>query len=352
MEEDEYLEKHWQISSPHLNQKVAELVSLAGGQNTELAPLYQEILLTVIRSIQEDLNRWDAKIINSTLAELQKAFVLLKRYRRRRKVTIFGSARTSAHDPVYRLAVRLGALLAQQGFMSVTGAGGGIMHAAQEGAGAENSLGFNIALPYEQEANPVIANSPGLLQFKFFFTRKLFFAKEADALVLFPGGFGTFDEMFELLTLLQTGKSPLVPIVLMDVPGGNYWTNWKTFVEENLANRGYIAPHDLFLLDYASTEEACLETIAKFYSNYHSSRWVGKQLKFRLLKPLSEKKLHEINANFKDILTQGEFQQLPVHPQELDEPELNTLTRLSFYFNSRDYGRLRQLIDAVNVVET
>lgn len=345
---EECLDRHWQVSQPELNKKITELLVLSGAQSTENAALYREILGTIVQLIQEDLNRWDAKIVNNTISELHKGLVTLKQYSRRRKVTIFGSARTVESHPEYQLAIRLGQLLAQHGYMVITGAGGGIMHAAQAGAGAENSLGFNITLPFEQEANPVIAGSPGLLQFRFFFTRKLFFAKEADALILFPGGFGTLDEMFELLTLLQTGKSPIVPIILMDSPDGTYWKNWKTFIRSSLLHQKYISEHDLFLISHAATEQDALEIIKRFYSNYHSLRWFGKQLFLRLFNPLSPKTLHKIHTTFTDILSQGQFEQGPPHPQENDEPELQNLTRLSFYFNARDYGRLKQLIDVVN----
>lgn len=345
---DNYLERHWQTSQPELHKKIRELLQSVGGIHTENTPLYEEMLGTIVHFIQQDGERWDVKIINHTLRELEKAFTTLRAFRRRRKVTIYGSARIQPESPEYHLAVELGHKLAEHDFMVITGAGNGIMRAAHEGAGRGNSLGFNISLPFEQEVNPVIADSEGLLNFRFFFTRKLFFVKEADALVLFPGGFGTLDEAFELLTLVQTGKSPIVPVVLMDVPNGRYWTAWKRFIEDSLLANHYIDPEDIHLFEYTTSPESAIQIIRTFYRNYHSLRWVGKELRLRLNRPLPKEALSTLHQQFGHVLTQGQFTEAPPHKDEEDEPELTHLTRLAFHFNATDYGQLRRIINFVN----
>lgn len=240
-EADDYLSRHFQTSGTDLARKVDELAALAAPGDSPNLALYREMLFTVTRMAQADRNRWDAKIMLQTLREMEHAFSVLEQFKRRRKVTVFGSARTPVEHPVYALARKLGEELARYDLMVITGAGGGIMAAAHEGAGLENSLGFNITLPFEQHANHTVDGSGNLLSFHFFFLRKLFFVKEADALVLCPGGFGTLDEALEVLTLVQTGKSPLVPIVLLDQPGGRYWEHALEFMQEQLLENHYPA---------------------------------------------------------------------------------------------------------------
>ncbi len=207
-----------------------------------------------------------------TLKELEQAFRTLERFRRRRKVTVFGSARTRIDHGLYALARELGSALARRDMMVITGGGAGIMGAAHEGAGPEASLGFNITLPFEQRANPTIEGTDHLLSFHFFYVRKLFFLKEADALVLCPGGFGTLDETFEVLTLIQTGKSPLVPLVLLDTPDGHFWDDTLAYLQRNLLEEGYILPADLKLVRLVRSPEAAAAEIEHFYGNYHSTR--------------------------------------------------------------------------------
>ena len=225
-ESDDYLSRHIQTSGVDLTSKIDELSELATPPGSVNLKLYREMFGTVVRMAQADRNRWDAKIMLQTLREMENAFSRLEQFKRRRKVTVFGSARTPADHPVYQLARELGATLAKRNLMVITGAGGGIMAAAHEGAGLENSLGFNITLPFEQGANATVQGSNNLLSFHFFFLRKLFFVKEADGMVLCPGGFGTLDEALEVLTLIQTGKSPMVPVVLLDQPGGTFWSRF------------------------------------------------------------------------------------------------------------------------------
>lgn len=345
---DTYLERHWRTSEPALREKIEELLQVSGGADGGNASLYREILWSLIRMIQGNVDRWDVKITSNALTELENAFARLSRYKRRRKVTIFGSARASSDTPAYRLAHRVAATLAADDFMIITGAGPGIMQAANEGAGSESSIGLNINLPFEQDPNPVMQGSPGLLEFNFFFTRKLFFVKEADAVILFPGGFGTLDETMELLTLVQTGKSPLIPIILMDAPGGNYWQHWRTFIQESLLEQGYISASDMALFTYAEDPREACDEIERFYSNFHSARWLGPELRLRLNHGLSDPTMEEINEAFSDICDQKGIRLTGEHVDESDEPELRNLSRLAFNFNHSDYGRLRQLIDVVN----
>ena len=347
-ESDDYLSRHFQISGVDLNSKVQELASLAAPPNSPNIKLYQAMLSTVVRMAQADRNRWDAKIMQQTLREMEQAFSTLEQFKRRRKVTVFGSARTPTDHPIYSLARDLGATLAKHNLMVITGAGGGIMAAAHEGAGLENSLGFNITLPFEQNANATVQGSNNLLSFHFFFLRKLFFVKEADGLVLCPGGFGTLDEALEVLTLIQTGKSPLVPVVLLDQPGGTFWTSALTFIREQLQDNGYIMPSDMHLVRLAHSAEEAAEEIAQFYSNFHSSRWLEERFVIRLNHALSEAAMQQLNKAFHDLCTEGDFQQQAYCESEQDEPELCHMTRLAFAFNGRNHGRLRELLDLIN----
>ncbi|PTU75389.1 LOG family protein [Pseudomonas mangrovi] len=348
-ESDEYLSRHYQTSGIDLAEKIDELVNLAAASGSPNTALYREMLVTVIRMAQADRNRWDAKIMLQTLREMENAFASLEQFKRRRKVTVFGSARTPIDHPLYALARELGALLARYELMVVTGAGDGIMAAAHEGAGLENSLGFNITLPFEQSANATVHDSAHLLSFHFFFLRKLFFVKEADALVLCPGGFGTLDEALEVLTLIQTGKSPLVPVVLLDEPGGNYWKGALTFIQEQLADNRYILPSDMHLVRLVHSAEDAAEEIAQFYRNFHSSRWLKDTFVIRMNHPLKQTALTQLGKDFADLCLRDGFSQQAYCESESDEPELCHLTRLAFVFNGRDHGRLRELLDFINL---
>ena len=233
----------------------------------------------------------------------------------------------------------------------VTGAGGGIMAAAHEGAGLEHSLGFNITLPFEQHANPTIDGTENLLSFHFFFTRKLFFVKEADALVLCPGGFGTLDEALEVLTLIQTGKSPLVPVVLLDAPGGGFWQGALDFIRSQLEANRYVLPTDLKLMRLVYSAEDAVDEINQFYANFHSTRWLKREFVIRMNHPLSERALAQVQKEFASLRLSGDFQQLAYTGEEHDEPQFSHLTRLVFNFNGRDQGRLRELVDYINLPE-
>ncbi len=348
-EADDYLSRHVQTSGIDLGSKIAELVVLVAPPDSPNTPLYRDMLTTVARMAQADRNRWDAKIMLQTLREMEHAFSTLEQFKRRRKVTVFGSARTPRDHPSYSLARELGEVLARLDLMVITGAGGGIMAAAHEGAGRDNSLGFNITLPFEQKANPIVGGTDNLLSFHFFFLRKLFFVKEADALVFCPGGFGTLDEALEVLTLIQTGKSPLVPIILLDEPDSTYWQEALRFIREQLQGRHYILPSDMQLMRLVHKAEEAGEEIARFYRNFHSTRWLNGNLLIRMTHPLHDGALQTLDKEFADLCLSGSYQQQPCCEAENDEPEFRDMTRLAFHFNARDHGRLRELVDFINL---
>jgi hypothetical protein len=349
-EPNDLLSRHFQSNGIDLTSQVEAQLQLVAPNSPNL-PLYRDMMLTVLRMAQDDRNRWNAKITLQALRELDNAFRVLEQFKGRRKVTVFGSARTPVEHPLYALARELGAALARSEWMVITGAGGGIMAAAHEGAGLEHSLGFNITLPFEQHANPTVEGTGNLLPFHFFFTRKLFFVKEADALVLCPGGFGTLDEALEVLTLIQTGKSPLVPVVLLDAPGGNFWQGALNFIKDQLEDNRYILPTDLKLLRLVYSAEEAVDEINCFYSNFHSSRWLKNKFVIRMHHSLNEHALEHLQAAFTDLCLSDNFHQHTYQGEEHDEAQFSHLTRLAFTFTGRDNGRLRELVDYINLPE-
>ncbi|MDH0747564.1 LOG family protein [Pseudomonas sp. GD03842] len=343
------LSRHFQSNGLDLTRQVEAQLALLAPDSPNL-PLYRDMMLTVLRMAQDDRNRWNAKIVLQALRELDNAFRVLEQFRGRRKVTVFGSARTPIEHPLYALARELGMKLAASDLMVITGAGGGIMAAAHEGAGLDHSLGFNITLPFEQHANATVDGTGNLLPFHFFFTRKLFFVKEADALVLCPGGFGTLDEALEVLTLIQTGKSPLVPIVLLDTPEGTFWEGALNFIKQELEGNRYILPTDLNLLKLVHSADEAVDEINHFYSNFHSSRWLKNTFVIRMHHALSETALLNLQRGFADVCLSEDFKQYS-HQDEYDDEQFSHLTRLAFKFNGRDHGRLRALVDYLNQSE-
>lgn len=310
--------------------------------------LYRVMRNTIERLERDQTARGDLKILSRTLRELRYAFTVFRPYRRRRKVTIFGSARTAPDHPEYQAAVELGRQMAEHGWMVITGAGGGIMEAGHRGAGRDASMGLNIMLPFEQSANPYIAGDAKLVTMKYFFTRKLMFVKECSAVVCLPGGFGTLDEALETLTLMQTGKQTMLPLVLLDHPGGSYWSDVGEFFQKQLLHNGMISAEDVHLYKVTSSIDEAIEEILGFYSVYHSMRYVKDQLVFRLKSPLTEEKLAHIQDQFSDILVDGQFEQRDALPQEAGEEDLAEMPRLVFHFDRRALGRLRMLIDDIN----
>jgi uncharacterized protein (TIGR00730 family) len=315
------------------------------------ADQFAGILRTVVRLANDDAGRGDLKILNRAMQELRHAFRIFAPYRQQRKVSIFGSTRVPENDPYYDLARSLAQGLTQAGFMVITGAGPGIMQAGHEGAGREKSFGVNIKLPSVQLANRFIRDDPKLMNFHFFFTRKLMFVKEADAVIIFPGGFGTQDELFESITLVQTGKSQLLPIILMDLPDGTYWSRWQEFLRDDLVQRGYISEDEINLIKILTSAEAAVKEITSFYRNYHSYRFVKQDLVIRLNHSPSPALIDQLNREFADIISDGEIRLTEPLPEEAEEPETLHLHRLLVHFNREDFARLRQMIDAINAAE-
>lgn len=310
--------------------------------------LYDQLRSTIDRLERDCTARGDLKILARTLRELRYAFKVFRPYRRRRKVTLFGSARTSPVHPDYIAAESFSREMARHGWMVITGAGHGIMEAGHKGAGRASSMGLNIMLPFEQSANPYIEGDPKLVTLKYFFTRKLMFLKECSAIVCAPGGFGTLDETLEVLTLIQTGKQTMMPVVLLDKPGGSYWKDLGDFFDTHLREQRLISDDDMHLYKITDCVHTAVTETLDFYRVYHSSRYVRDRLVFRLLKQLSPQRLEEINDKFPDILVSGEFAQQAALPEEQGEPELDQLPRLVFHFDRRQLGRLRLLINFIN----
>lgn len=306
----------------------------------------REAITTILKMKLEEIPTLELKITNSALKEMRYAFKIFKEYRGIRKVTVFGSARAGESSGAYMAAREFGRKMAEKGYMVITGAGGGVMQAANEGAGRDMSFGLNVQLPFEQKPNHVVADDRKLINFKYFFTRKLFFLKEADALALFPGGYGTLNECMETLALIQTGKTPPVPVVMIDRDG--YWKSYLEYLRENLIRPGFISPEDLnFFQVTEDIDEACSH-IHNFYRNYHSIRVVGSQMVIRLNNRPDKEFIRGLNASFSDILDQGEFILRGCLEEEADEEEIIDLPRLVFNFDGRSFGRFRKLIDAIN----
>ncbi|HVF53307.1 MAG TPA: TIGR00730 family Rossman fold protein [Actinomycetota bacterium] len=329
-----------------LDRLLDELFGELSGPDAAIA---REIVTTAVRMGQEQVSRLDRKIANSALKEMRHAFKVFAPYKGVRKVTIFGSARTAKGDEEYESAREFSAEIAKRGWMVITGAGPGIMEAGHEGAGGEASFGVNIRLPFEAKPNPFIANDSKLINFKYFFTRKLTFMKEADAFVLLPGGFGTMDETFELLTLVQTGKSDLHPIVLLEPPGGTYWEGFDRFIQDELLTRGFISKDDLSLYKWCHRAEEAVEEIETFFRVYHSQRLVRDRLILRLNVMPDDATLDELSREFTDILS-GPIERTEASPAEIKDNDVPDLPRIALKFDRHHVGRLRQLVDRLNEI--
>ena len=310
--------------------------------------LVDSIKKTADKLLSDGATRGDLKILERTLKELRYAFKMFTPYRRQRKVTVFGSARTDQTAPEYAHAEKFGRRMAEENWMVLTGAGGGIMEAAHVGAGRDMSMGVNILLPFEQRANYIIDGDPKLANLKYFFTRKLLFIKEVHGVATFPGGFGTQDEAFETLTLVQTGKRDLMPLVWVDEPGGTYWREWERFVNDELMEKGLISPGDSALYKITSDIEEAAEEVLGFYDVYNSMRYVKGKLVLRLHAAPDERLLERINDEFGDLCASGKITCCAAHAQEADDAHLADLPRLRLDFNRRSAGRLRMLVDLLN----
>jgi len=338
--------KDYEIGDPQADNLILELVKKISKNPTE--QLLREILTTSVKLGKESLDRGDLKLVNNTLKELRYSFKVFSPYRKIKKVIIFGSARSKNNSSEYRMAEELSRKLTAQGYMIVTGGGPGVMEAGNKGAARGREFALNIRLPFEQKPNPYVDEKEKLINFKYFFTRKLIFVKETDATAIFPGGFGTLDEGFEMITLVQTGKSRPRPIVLMEPQGSTYWADWMSFVKKQLVKKGFIKKEDLNLFRIMKSADQAAKYIDDFYRVYHSIRYIFGVAYLRLNREISDSTLKLINREFKDILTGGQIQRCAPTPKEAQENEFLDLPRLSMNFNLRDYGRLCEMIQVIN----
>ena len=345
--ETDILELHFTRTNGPADDAIDRLMTMVGG--IQQPSLVRELLLAALKAGQENDAKADLKLMNSSLKEMRFTAKIFGPYRHIRKVSVFGSARTPENAPAYQMAKDLGRRLAERGYMVITGGGPGIMQAVNEGAGPEHSFGINIRLPFEQKPNPVVEGNPRHINYKYFFNRKVAFLKEADAVVLFPGGFGTLDEGMETLTLSQTGKHTPQPIIMVDVPGSHYWQNLHQFLGDNLVANQTIHPDDLDLFEVTDDIPWVVDTIEQFYRRYHSMRYVDDQLVIRLQEQLPNQAMQTIQVRFKDLLRPGgTFRQSRALPQESDDPDLDHLPRLVLDFNRISYARLKIFIDFIN----
>jgi uncharacterized protein (TIGR00730 family) len=309
----------------------------------------RDMIIAALKAGHEDDGRVDLKLMCTTLKEMRYTSKIFSSYRKLKKVSVFGSARTQPDRELYRMAVDLGANLAAHGYMVITGGGPGIMQAVNEGAGPDKSFGVSIRLPFEQKSNGILDGDPKNIMYKYFFNRKVAFLKESDAIVLFPGGFGTLDEGMETMTLLQTGKRNPMPLIFIDTPQGNYWSRWFDFCRNQLLTSGYISDTDFNLFEIVDSVDAAVEKIDRFYYRYHSIRYLQGKMLLRLTTEIGTDKINDLKAKFADILTaDGDIRLSGPFPQERNEPELSHLPRLAIDFNLNDFGRLKALIDEIN----
>lgn len=338
--------KEYKIGEETADNLIGKLSALSAFPGTE--SLLHEILTTIVKLGKESNDKGDLKLINSALKELRYSFKVFSPYRDVKKAAIFGSARSKKDSAEYKMAEEFSRKITAKGYMVVTGGGGGVMEAGNKGARAGKEFALNIRLPFEQKPNPYIYEKEKIINFKYFFTRKLIFIKETDATVLFPGGFGTNDEGFEAITLMQTGKSKPRPIVLMEPEGSTYWTVWKNFVTSQLVGNKFIKKEDLGLFCIVKNTDDAVNYIENFYKVYHSIRYVSGLTVLRLNKKLSEKTLELLNQKFSDILTGDTIRLSPPMKEEIQKGEYLDLPRLIMKFNQRDYGRLCEMICVIN----
>lgn len=319
--------------------------------DTDNADLVAEAVATVLRLGVEDTDRGDLKIVSGALREMRRAFSTFDDYRGIPKVSVYGSARTRPRHANYKQALGFANRMAEAGWMVITGGGPGIMAAANEGAGQDSGFGLVIRLPFEEGTNDNIANDDKRLVFRYFFARKLAFVKEADAFAFFPGGFGTMDEAFETLTLMQTGKSVIAPIVLLDSPGDDFWDRWDQFIRTQLLRDKLISEEDFALFKIFDDIAAAEHEITRFYRNYRSQRFVGDHLYLRMKQAPSDAELDSLNADFGDIVVEGRIERVKASKDERSDADSLDAERIRFVFNRKHYGRLRVLIDRLNELD-
>ncbi|MDG1367408.1 MAG: TIGR00730 family Rossman fold protein [Acidimicrobiales bacterium] len=337
----------YRTGDDELDREIAVLAERANPADRELV---FEMVVTAMRLSRENADRAGLKLVTAAMKELRYSFDVFAPYNHVHKCSIFGSARIRSGEPAYECAKEFAAQIAAQDWMVITGAGPGIMEAGHEGAGAEKSFGVNIMLPFESAANDVIVGDPKLINFRYFFTRKVMFMRESHAYVLLPGGFGTMDESFELLTLIQTGKTPPAPVVLLDPPGSTYWDHWYDFVTSELGEAGLIAADDMRLVKVAHTVEEAVEEVCAFYRSYHSMRFVGDQLVFRLTRRVDDDELASLNEEFAPMIVAGGIDRIEATRAEVRDDDHIDLARIRFEFDKHKWSMLRMLIDRLNEV--
>jgi uncharacterized protein (TIGR00730 family) len=332
------------------DEKTQEIIKqlIAGVASGRSADFLTDMMETVLRLGRDDASIGDLKLVSRSMREMRYAASIFQKYNTVRKVAVFGSARTRAEEPDFQLAREFSRRIVEENFMLITGGGDGIMGAAQQGAGAEKSFGLNIRLPFEQSANSVIAGDPKLINFNYFFARKLSFVKETSAFVLFPGGFGTLDEGFEVLTLLQTGKTSIVPIILMDRPNGFYWETWRRFLDNDLLELRLISRSDFHLFTITHDVDRAVNEIKHFYKVFHSYRWVRDEMVIRINKKLTPAALENLNQQFDHLIATGHIVQRGALTEEADDRASIDLPRLVLVPHKREFGMLRLLINAIN----
>ena len=332
--------------NPVLDANIYDLAQRFSGSHSSETVL--QLLATVMNAAQSPIPEHELQIMNRTVDELYAANKLFLPYKNVRKITCFGSARIKPEEEAYKIAHDFAQISAKNGYMIITGGGPGIMQACNEGATEHFSFGLNITLPFEQHPNPVMAGSDKMMNFYYFFTRKLNLVKETDALVAFPGGFGTMDEIYETITLMQTGKAAVFPVVLLDPPGDFFWKRWVSFIKKELLEEGLISNDDMDLIYITQDAEDAYRHIDHFYSTFHSYYFTDELITIRLMQPIAEAKLTALGAKFADLMPKDDLRQITKKDEEDHEGLLRELPRLRFTFKRGNYARLRLLIDAIN----
>ncbi len=333
------------LASPEVKARLDELIREVGGDPASPDSRFiRDLLITSLKLVSDGRNTGELKLMAASMKELRHAYRVFAEYPDARMVSIFGSARTPPDHPDYIEAVTFSRIIAESGWLVITGAGDGIMKAGHEGPGRDASFGLSIRLPFETTANTIIDGDSKLINFRYFFTRKLMFVSQSDAVVVFPGGFGTHDEAFETLTLVQTGKSSIVPIVMME-GDGNYWDHWEEYIKQQLLGGKFISEVDLGLFYIAKTVEDAVDHISRFYRNYHSSRYVKDDLVIRINRALRDEDVARLNTEFATLVKSGSIVQRGPYTAEDDHLDL---PRLAFTHTKRAYGLVRKLIDRIN----
>jgi uncharacterized protein (TIGR00730 family) len=338
--------KEYGTGNKEVDQKIDTLISEVGVKDT--TGLARDIVISSVKIAMESQDLYDLNLVNAALKEIRYGFKVFSAYRDTRKVLIFGSARSRPSSPEYKMAKSFAARMCKRGYMVVTGGGPGVMEAGNRGAPEGKDFALNIRLPFEQHPNPYVSLEDKLINFKYFFTRKLFFVKETDATAIFPGGFGTLDECFEVLTLVQTGKAKPRPIVLMEPLGKTFWKDCLKFVKKQLSDGGYISAEDVNLYTIVSTVDEGVRYIESFYRVFHSLRFDEKCTIIRCNSEIPDATLKRINSKFKTILIDGEYTRAQPTEHEIANNEFTELPRIQFNFNRRNYGALYALIHELN----